>query len=204
MSAEQGGGGDGTAIAPVLKSRYSAREQRPGYDLEDPFQIEAAAMLDVILPDDCVWCHIPNGGKRPRKTAGLLKKMGQKAGMPDNLILWRGRPYWVELKARKGVLKDSQKEMIPRLEAAGSPVAVARTLSDIVACLTGWGIPLKMTLEEYRNPLRKSDLPQRMSAAQYKAVMGLSQPAEPKRKTSWQKTPAAARRRTAMRGAGSK
>ena len=148
MKAEKSGGGDGTAIATVLKSRYSAREQRPGYDLEDPFQIEAAAMLDVILPDDCVWCHIPNGGKRPRKTAGLLKKMGQKAGMPDNLILWRGRPYWVELKARKGVLKDSQKDMIPRLEAAGSPVAVARTLSDIVACLTGWGIPLKMTLEE--------------------------------------------------------
>lgn len=184
------------ALKTALKPKALPRKKRDGYDLEDPFQIEAATMLGELLPDDCWWCHIPNGGKRPMTTAKRLKRMGTKAGAPDNLIVYRGSAYWIELKARYGSLQESQAVEFPRIERAGAPVGVARTLDDIVALLTGWGIPLRTTLEGYRN--REKTVPQRMSASQYRAVMGLDADQPKKKATSWQTKPrAAVRRRTA-------
>lgn len=170
MSSGIDGGNGASRLKTALKSNESARKKRDGHDLEDAFQIEAAKLFSALLPDDSWWCHVPNGGKRPLKTAIRLKKMGTRAGAPDNLIVYRGKAHWIELKARYGSLQQSQIDTIPLLESAGSPVAVARTLEDIVASLEAWGIPLKASLESYR---AQTTQPQRMSASAYRAVMGL-------------------------------
>jgi hypothetical protein len=159
-------------------------QRRDGYDLEDRFQSDTAKYLDAVLPDDAYWCHIPNGGKRPKKTAGMLKKHGVKAGALDNLIIRQGLAYWLELKARYGTLKDSQILTIPKLKAAGSQVGIARTLEDVEFHLKLWGIPVTMTLDEYRTKQRQ---PTRMSAADYRAVMTQATDKQRKREASWQK-----------------
>jgi hypothetical protein len=192
----------GAKTAP--SNPVSTRHKRAGYDLEDAFQIEAAAFFDLCLPVDAWWCHVPNGGKRAMKTARGLKAMGTKAGAPDNLIIYQCRAYWIELKARYGALAESQLIAIPLIESAGAPVAIARTLDDIAAALSGWGIPLRVSLDAFRNRrnYRTPATPtpqQRMSAAQFKAVMSLGGDAPKKAKASWQTTRTATRRRPATR-----
>lgn len=207
----------------------TTRTRRNGYDSEDAFQKAAAAYLDAALPHGAWWCHVPNGGKRDLIAAAKLKKMGTKAGAPDCLIIYSGRAHWIELKARYGSLQASQVATIPALTAAGSPVVIARTLTEIVSALETWGIPIspvhkalaervdlshtsKLTRSALPKPpaaatarkttapqTPKTDLPQRMSAAQFKAVMGLSAGSTTTNETaSWQ-TKLSAERRTRFR-----
>jgi hypothetical protein len=213
-------GGDRGAARPK-----PTRIRRNGYDSEDAFQKAAAAYLDAALPHGAWWCHVPNGGKRDLIAAANLKRMGTKAGAPDCLIIYAGRAHWIELKARYGGMKASQVATIPALTAAGSPVVIARTLTEIVSALETWGIPIspvhkalaeRVDLSHTSKPTRskppaaatarktatpttpKTDLPQRMSAAQFKAVMGLSAGSTTKNEASWQ-TKLSAEQRTRFR-----
>lgn len=185
------------AVAPQEFNSANAPEpkQAIGYAHEEPFQIETASYLDHALPrPGAFWFHVPNGGWRSITTARSLKRQGTKPGVPDNVIFWLGCAYLIELKSRTGVLKTSQKKVIPEIESAGAPVAVARTLEEVAAALTGWGIPLTMSPDEWRNRSRIVPTPTRMSVSEYKAVMGLDAAAKQKRNVSWQKKLTASRR----------
>jgi hypothetical protein len=176
--------GDDDPGVNVLKCKRSRRE---GHDSEERFQRETALFLDFVLPRDAWWSHFPNGGHRHAVVGANLKRAGTRAGAPDNIIIWRGKAHWVELKARYGTLKASQQTTIPAIEAAGSPVVVARTLEDVEAALIAWGIPLRASLSDFhaRNRVKPTSVisvpqsgkhtPQtRMSVAEYRAHIGLT------------------------------
>lgn len=99
-----------------------------------------AQLLERVLPADAFWFHVPNGGKRNKIEAGILKALGVRAGVPDILILFRGRLYCLELKAPGGKLSVHQKTTIARMEAAGAQIAVARSIDDVVRELGVWGV----------------------------------------------------------------
>lgn len=137
------------------------RVKRAGYDYEDDLQIEVAAYLDHVLPDDAFWWHTPNQGRGDGKTkqtalgalvmAQKLKSMGMRAGIPDVLILYRGVLHGTDAKARYGSLTDSQKEVQPRLEAAGARIDPPfRTIEELESALVRWGIPLKFSYTELK------------------------------------------------------
>ena len=202
-----------SARSPARNADKKTKPRRDGYDAEDTFQFAAAALLDTILPPgESWWCHIPNGGKRNSWTGARLKRMGTKAGAPDCLIVWQGKAHWIELKARYGSLQDSQIAAFPRIMAAGSPVAVARTLEDIIDALMTWGIPMTMTLDAFRirhgmtvaaakakKAVQASGSTGtiRLSSSEYRAAVGLDGDASTTTETtSWQTTkPAAPNRR---------
>ena len=50
---------------------------------ERPLHLSVASFLTVALKPPYMWWHTPNGEKRDKATAGLLKAMGTKAGLPD-------------------------------------------------------------------------------------------------------------------------
>lgn len=177
-------GDDDELECNVLKCNKGRRE---GHDSEERFQVEVAMFLDFVLPQHSWWSHFPNGGHRHMLVGASLKRQGTRAGTPDNLIIWSGRAFWIELKARYGTLKTSQKTTIPAIESAGSPVAVARTLEDVAAALAAWGIPLRASLADFRarnraKPATASPAAKTanttMSVAEYRAHMGLT-PAKP-------------------------
>lgn len=71
--------------------------------------------------------HSPNGGKRNPREAGRLKAQGVMAGFPDLfLFVPRGGLHglFVEMKAPKGRMSDSQKEVMQRLRSQGYECAV--------------------------------------------------------------------------------
>lgn len=191
-----------TAVSPAVISESKPREPKQpiGHPHEEAFQIETASYLDAALPKPGAWwCHIPNQGMfastRQILAAGArFKKQGLKAGAPDNLIVWGGCSHFIELKSKTGRISDAQKITIPEIESAGAPVAVARTLDEVAAALTAWGIPLTLTPDEFRRRKSIALTPTRMSVSEYRAVMGLDAAAKQKRAVSWQKKLTAARR----------
>lgn len=135
--------------------------RRQGYSYEDDLAVESAAYLDRVLPADAVWWHTPNQGRGDGKSradaigaklmAAKLKSMGMKSGIPDVFIVWRGRLHATDAKSETGELSTSQREMFARLEAAGVLVRPTyRTIEELEAHLTEWGIPLLFRYAELR------------------------------------------------------
>ena len=129
------GGNEPDAHAEVItETKQKSRQHCNAFDLEEPFQVETASLLNYVLPTpEAYWFHIPNqsqfhGKKLRRVLAGArFKAQGRKAGVPDNCVVYAGRAHFIELKSRKGVASPAQKIVIPALEAAGSPVVIAAT-----------------------------------------------------------------------------
>lgn len=102
------------------------------------------AFLSFSLPLEAVSFHVPSGGfKLSVGELSWLKASGYIAGIPDRCILWSGRAYFLECKSKHGTLSNSQKAMFPRIEAAGCPIVIVRSIDDVAAALDAWGIPVR-------------------------------------------------------------
>ncbi len=108
---------------------------------EQALQQQVAQFLDAALPDDAWWTAIPLGGGG-RLRGAILKGMGAKAGTPDLLIVYRGRAFWIELKAATGRLTPAQKVTHLRLTLAGCLVDTCRSVEEVAGVL-GQVIPLR-------------------------------------------------------------
>lgn len=111
---------------------------------EQDFQIALVRDLDRILDPAVLLFAVPNGGWRTRAEAGIFRAMGQRAGMPDLMLLCAGRAFGLELKTAKGTLSPAQQDMHARLTELGIPVAVVRTLDEALFVLEGWNIPTRL------------------------------------------------------------
>jgi hypothetical protein len=56
---------------------------------------------------------VPNGGSRHKLEAANMKKEGVLAGVPDILFVYKTKVYAIEMKAPKGRLSQSQKDLHP-------------------------------------------------------------------------------------------
>jgi hypothetical protein len=72
---------------------------------------------------------------------GTRVARGICAGVPDTVLIWKGRAYWVEIKTDRGVLSDDQRVMCAALVLSGSHYAVVRDAPELLACIDEWGIP---------------------------------------------------------------
>jgi hypothetical protein len=92
--------------------------------------------------------HVPNESKRSPRYGAKLKRQGMLAGVCDWLFMAASGTYWIELKSDTGVLSDSQKDFISRVESIGHKTALIRTPEEFVAQLKAWHLPLAI---DYRN-----------------------------------------------------
>lgn len=81
---------------------------------EEHGQIYIVSFLNKLMlayPDNFVFWHTPNGGKRDKATAGTLKMMGLKAGINDLIIVGsQKRIVFVECKDSDGRPSKEQKD----------------------------------------------------------------------------------------------
>lgn len=129
--------------------------RKPRQYPEEALQKTVAIFLDHWLLGPALWWATPNQkGTRSTFEQQLLVALGVKEGIPDIWVLFHGRLHGIELKAPPKVLKrgasrakprlsDAQKEMHPRLEAAGAVVTVARSLEEVERFLRLHGVPLR-------------------------------------------------------------
>lgn len=112
---------------------------------EQQFQIALVRDLrGYILTPATVVLHVPNGGKRNKVEAAILKAMGVLAGFHDLLFLNSGRAFLIELKRDDGALSKTQRETHALVAATGTPMAVCRTIDDVLAQLRTWNIPTRI------------------------------------------------------------
>jgi len=97
----------------------------------------------ALLPTVVMW-HTPNNGRRGQDGAlegKFLKEMGVKPGIPD-LFFLHGGLFGLELKKADGSLSKDQRNLHPRLVAAGARVATAYSLDEAKQIVRGWGLTI--------------------------------------------------------------
>lgn len=81
--------------------------------------------------------HVPNGGKRDKREAAIMKAKGVVAGIPDLVFHYKARTYFFELKDPngKGKVSDAQTRIHAALEAQAFEVWVIDSLNDFKATI---------------------------------------------------------------------
>jgi hypothetical protein len=85
------------------------------------------------------WCvdHANYGGEIP----GIRLGRGIIAGIPDLFILWRGRGYFIELKATDGLVRAPQQAVMSAILAGGGHCGIACSEWDVLRLVDAWHIP---------------------------------------------------------------
>lgn len=125
---------------------------------EDDLHAAVADALDALLMPPAEWTTIAVGHvPLPARFAAKLFRLGVKPNWPDILVLHHSI-YGVELKrpgeglsiarwvrTRRGAPRfiEGQREVFPRLEAAGMQIATCTSVVAVLDALAGWRVPLR-------------------------------------------------------------
>lgn len=112
-------------------------------DREGPIQRAAITYLRRVLPDAIVHHSANELNMRGPDAARIIAKAkaaGMLPGFPDILIFVDGQGYCIEVKAEGGSLSAPQKAVRDILQKQGIPHAVCRSVDDVRACLSEWGV----------------------------------------------------------------
>ena len=100
--------------------------------IEDNLQRAVCRLLDCYEnAGDLMYFAVPNGGKRNKVTAKILKGIGVKAGVSDLVIVLPGRVLFVELKAPKGRQSQTQKDFAEKVQSFKHEYHLCRTIFDV-------------------------------------------------------------------------
>jgi len=128
---------------PIIWSEREPTARRQ--HLESDLQKQVMQYLALALPHDAIAHHSPGEGLRSKRAQGELARSGHKKGWPDIEIVWRGRIYFIELKAPGAYPSAAQREMHKRLMYCDAPVMLCRSLPEVEAQLREACIPLRAT-----------------------------------------------------------
>lgn len=93
----------------------------------------------VNMPELSLLHHIPNEGLTSPKTAGIRKRKGVKAGIPDLFLPVAKHGYngfYIELKKQGGKVSDAQSLILMALFDQGYFVKVVDNLDDAINIIT--------------------------------------------------------------------
>ena len=125
---------------------------------ESDLHLTVAELLDWILLPPAFYSTFPAGwGKLKGATADRLKKSGLKAGMPDILVFYRCRAMGIELKVSGAQPSSVQRTTFAQLQAAGVPIYVCRSISDVIEALNKCRVPFKCTSNVMYTPALKGE-----------------------------------------------
>ena len=102
---------------------------------EQAMLIAWARMTETQYPELALLHAIPNGGWRHKATAGKLKAEGLKPGVPDLCLPVARHGYhglYLEMKSRKGRVRQSQKWWLDRLNEQGYHAVVCKGFASAV------------------------------------------------------------------------
>lgn len=104
-------------------------------DIHEP----VVAALRAYAAPGVVWWHTPNGGKRGRKAAAAMWRLGARAGVPDLVLVVHGTAYGLEFKTPRGRVSADQRAFFDEAVDAGVTIEVARSITEALSVLNSWG-----------------------------------------------------------------
>jgi hypothetical protein len=108
-------------------------------------QRACAKFLNHALPSH-VWFTAIDHATRSATEGQDKKARGVKPGLPDLMFKFDRRTVWIELKAVKGVVSDTQEDVRDVLVGNGDDWHVARSIDDVEAILRSYGLALRATV----------------------------------------------------------
>ena len=99
---------------------------------EQKLQNDVCKYLDL---SNLLWCHVPNGGKRSKRSGRKMKLAGAKKGAPDCLIFDRSGEYVgiaIELKVDDNDQSEFQQAWQAKLVGRGWLYFVCRSLDEVI------------------------------------------------------------------------
>lgn len=111
-----------SAFAVALKKRRGAR----GPDRS--FEEGAAIHLGAMLPADAFWFEVPENGARE--------------SAPGFVIFWNRQTFFLSVKGHNAALSWAERALHPKIRAAGIRLEVVRSLAELRARLSEFGIPI--------------------------------------------------------------
>lgn len=84
---------------------------------------------------------VPNGGHRSKVTAAIMKREGQRAGVPDTILPYPAGPFVglaIEFKRPGKPTTESQDKYIPLLEDAGWLVTICTDADQAIKTVTDY------------------------------------------------------------------
>lgn len=88
--------------------------------------------------------HGSGQGQRASKAYLMTRKAnGVRSGSPDLYVCFHGGDLWVEVKAPKGTITESQHAVHAILRECGKHVAVVRSIEDLEGALRAAGATLR-------------------------------------------------------------
>lgn len=128
---------------PVFKQRQTTRSRRPRGAPEHKLQVSVCQYLLWCLPDSIEWTANAAGVYVSQLVASKMKAAGVRRGWPDLQFLFPdGVTRYIELKTDQGSLSAEQREFAQRCRQHDI-FAVCRSIDEVVATLTRWGVALK-------------------------------------------------------------
>jgi hypothetical protein len=108
-------------------------------------QIAATLRLELgppgkVTPQGVTWWSVDMAGY-VGSVPGIRTGRGCIAGVPDLDLIYRGRSYRIELKAKDGRLSDAQCQVATAILSAGAQWGLARSPSEVLELLDIWEIP---------------------------------------------------------------
>ncbi len=120
--------------------------RKPARREEDALQRQQVEYLTVLENLGRLrFFAVPNGGKRSKVEASIMKGLGVRAGVPDLVILasqGMSAPtvFFIENKIGKNTLSKAQEEWEFWLDGNGFHHYVCRSFVEFLTLLHGWGI----------------------------------------------------------------
>jgi hypothetical protein len=112
--------------SPAVES-FAVRRRRESCLEESGVQTKLARLLTVYLDPETTFSTSLENKPRSRISGLFQKRRGVRSGLPDVLILYRGKLIFVELKSRAGVATKSQKQIRLEMLPAGATWWMARS-----------------------------------------------------------------------------
>lgn len=91
--------------------------------------------------DERTLFHCPNGGKRGKVEACIMKGMGVRAGVPDLLAIVARNGYHglaIELKSCNGTISPNQTAMLALFEAQGWKTAICFSFDEAIKAIDSY------------------------------------------------------------------
>lgn len=129
-------------IDKTSKCKHKPKRTTPEYH----FHCEVANTLNKILnPNLTCWSSVENSN-HTGGISGMIKQRkdkckGVKSGVPDLFILYNGTSLWIELKAKKGTISDSQDLFHQNIKIAKNNIEVIRSIDELLNILLLYKIP---------------------------------------------------------------
>lgn len=119
---------------------------------EDALQRQQVQYLRILEAQGrLLFFAVPNGGKRSKIEAAIMKGLGVRAGVPDMVIMWNrthdnsvinpGRIGFIENKRQNGGrLSPDQAQWLTALNTQRHHTAIIKNFEEFLNTLQNWGI----------------------------------------------------------------